>query len=764
MSVDESSEHFQVFAANLERAIARYGPDGSESRLERQRRQIRLLLNLERRFREALIAHRWGPGVYERFVHFICEKNILDARPYFRERQAIFTKYISKALKKRRARSLYRFRFNYTFVLFVLRCRQWHPGSKIVALARKIEAIRRELMEMNLPLAISQAKIFWSSTPRSHLSYMDLVQIHSAGLLAAIDKFVPGSTRGMTLPQILEKYRKFRSVAIGRMIGDRIEKYSISADTILETVDGKRKKIKDFKAGDKVWGVNACGQVIKTQVIQIHDHGTLPGFEVTFDDGYNCTCSLDHKFLTPEGMRPLKEIWRRDLGVFDGTAGKRKWMDGTLRDVLPQEKFVGTTSARLPGMSETPERDSSQGRDSGEDEVQKDGRLGDLLRVDVSDSQDQRGALQDLSKMQAGVSRGLDQRIRQVEAGKPGEGSREYGPGEFNFLPTAEGESRGRKEVQTENRKGHLHLEERKPGTVSRKYQTSLVGLQALENGSLASVQRDSNLDGGEREVFWNSETSRLRVSRPQDLDRSRRRFSFYERLEEAQSPPSNSSPRPDAQRGSSQARGRDSDSLESSLLSGQWPTESRLAPMAYGDAPLSETRSLVLRRIVRVRAVGPRRMYDLEVGHAKHNFLLPNGVVTSNSETAIHFYPVDKRKIYRANKRLRQFQGQVDYEALSNLVNAEVENPAHRTNASEIADLLAAASVISLNEKINTNDSRPEKSIDAIVDKHSAQNDDSAEKLENADAMISLQESIGDSLNFREKKIIAMKSGVRYE
>ncbi len=242
MSVDESAEHFQVFASNLEKCIEKYGPGEDESLLERQRRQIKLLISLETKFRKVLLEHRWGPGIYRRFVHFICEerRNILAARPYFRERQTVFTKYISNALKKKRDRSLYRFRFNYMFVLFALRCYRWRAGSEVVALAKQIESIRRELMEMNMPLAISQTRIFWSSTPRSHLSYMDLIQIHCAGLLAAIDKFVPGSTRGMTKTQALEEYRKFRAVAIGRMIGDRIEQYS---ETLIHFYPVDKRKI-----------------------------------------------------------------------------------------------------------------------------------------------------------------------------------------------------------------------------------------------------------------------------------------------------------------------------------------------------------------------------------------------------------------------------------------------------------------------------------------------------------------------------------------
>ncbi len=56
-----------------------------------------------------------------------------------------------------------------------------------------------------------------------------------------------------------------------------------------------------------------------------------------------------------------------------------------------------------------------------------------------------------------------------------------------------------------------------------------------------------------------------------------------------------------------------------------------------YADAPLSRTRSLVSRKIVRVSPVGKRQMYDIEVSNPKHNFCLPNGIITSNSHSVCY-------------------------------------------------------------------------------------------------------------------------------
>lgn len=229
----KDDQHFRSFASNLEATISRYGHSSEEDLTRLQNQQIDELVRLETEFRHTLIKHPWGPSVYRSFITYICEerRNILAARPFFRERQKIFTDQISKVLKAKAEKSLYKFRFNYEFVLFVLSARRWHQnraGSKIVVLAQRIRDLRTEIVEMNLPLAISRARIFWSRTPKSHLSYMDLVQITAMGLMNAIDKFV------------LPYSPAFRAMAIGRMIGNLIEQYS---ETLVHFYPVDKRKI-----------------------------------------------------------------------------------------------------------------------------------------------------------------------------------------------------------------------------------------------------------------------------------------------------------------------------------------------------------------------------------------------------------------------------------------------------------------------------------------------------------------------------------------
>lgn len=227
---DYSEPHFKTFAKVLESAISKYDSEDEKVIVDRQKKQVESLVGLENKFRKALIGHAYGAAAYRNFVRFICEekKNILAARPFFRERQDVFTAHISQAIKKRKEKELYKFHFNYTFILFVLRARKWGVSSPITKIANEIHRVREELIEMNMPLAINRARIFWSRTPKSHLSYMDLVQIASEGLMSAIDKFC------------LPYTPVFRSVAIGRMVGNFIEHYS---ETMLHFYPVDKRKI-----------------------------------------------------------------------------------------------------------------------------------------------------------------------------------------------------------------------------------------------------------------------------------------------------------------------------------------------------------------------------------------------------------------------------------------------------------------------------------------------------------------------------------------
>ena len=229
MSIDDiSSEQFRTFAASLKRAREKYGDLKEEDVTTLQQSQVERLVDLEVQFRQELLRSSVGPKVYKKFLHQICtvDRNVLAARPYFRERQKIFTAHISQALKDGNWKVLGEFHINWKFISFANRAAQLN--KKLRHLIREIEKNRWALVEINLPLVISRSRIFWSRTPQSHLTFLDFVQLGTEGLVAAIDKFC------------LPYTKVFRSVAIGRMVGNFIEHYS---ETVLHFYPSDRRKI-----------------------------------------------------------------------------------------------------------------------------------------------------------------------------------------------------------------------------------------------------------------------------------------------------------------------------------------------------------------------------------------------------------------------------------------------------------------------------------------------------------------------------------------
>lgn len=284
MMVDDP--HFRLFAQSLEAAIDRFGETEDRDFLARQKRQVDTLVSLERAFKKTLVAHSKGERVYRLFIRFICDerRNILDARPYFRERQNVFTQRISEALRSRKVRALYRFDFNYRFIQFALQVGRFRPGSPLVKIAKAVAAIRDELITMNMPLAISRARIFYSRTPKAHLSYMDLIQIACEGLMSGIDKFVPPFSKA------------FRSVAIGRMTGNFIEDYS---ETLVHFFPTDKRKI--YRA-NKLVGRQASVVDYEELAKQVN-RGVEPGHRTTSSEiaslmAASSTVSTDAPALT----------------------------------------------------------------------------------------------------------------------------------------------------------------------------------------------------------------------------------------------------------------------------------------------------------------------------------------------------------------------------------------------------------------------------------------------------------------------------------
>ena len=197
---------------------------------DQQRKQVEELLAAEREFKNTILTYRQASEIYKKFLLKVCiqNKNILSARPYFRETAVSFSKKITPAIKAASAaeadssketvlaalETLKTFDINYQFIKFIRQ--SWlgpfpKPAEKLF---QRVHKARNLLIENNMPLAINRAKLFYRKTPKSHLTLMDFIGICSMGLAAGVDKWCG------------EYSPVFRSVCIGRMVGNMIDSYS----------------------------------------------------------------------------------------------------------------------------------------------------------------------------------------------------------------------------------------------------------------------------------------------------------------------------------------------------------------------------------------------------------------------------------------------------------------------------------------------------------------------------------------------------------
>jgi hypothetical protein len=203
-------DSFYKLAGEVATALAQ-NKDGTT-----QKQQVEELLDAEKKFRENIQKYRQSTEVYKKFLQKVCiqNRNILSARPYFREAATTFSKSITPAIKANNIEELKKFDVNYGFIKFA-RDHWLGPFPKRAEeLFQRVHKAREILIENNMPLAINRAKLFYRKVPRSHLTLMDMIGICGLGLAAGIDKWC-----GAYSPV-------FRSVCIGRMVGNLIDSYS----------------------------------------------------------------------------------------------------------------------------------------------------------------------------------------------------------------------------------------------------------------------------------------------------------------------------------------------------------------------------------------------------------------------------------------------------------------------------------------------------------------------------------------------------------
>jgi len=225
----EDQEHFRLFAGRVKAKIAKYGKmDNDEEVLAQQRSQVEELQSLEKEWKTSVINSGKVEEAYGIFLDFILneKKNRLAARPYFRERQSVFTASISPGIKARDVDKIQKYDINFLFIKLV--AKTFQQPKDLLAIYNKVIKARNALIEINAPLAISKATSFGRNTPQSHLTFMDLVEITLEGLTNGVDKFCG------------EYSDTWRAVCIGRMTGNLIEDYN---QTLIHFYPADKRKL-----------------------------------------------------------------------------------------------------------------------------------------------------------------------------------------------------------------------------------------------------------------------------------------------------------------------------------------------------------------------------------------------------------------------------------------------------------------------------------------------------------------------------------------
>lgn len=482
---------------------------------------------------------------------------------------------------------------------------------------------------------------------------------------------------------------------------------SMHQDTYIPTPEGL-KKIRDFRKGNKVYCIDELGNKVETEVVDLHDHGTLDCYSVVFDDGHEVICTLDHKFLTEQGQIPLHEILTRDISVLCEKEqgeyyGRKKGIEVPVRagfciskidedapaEVSDMPKFglerKGVGLALFDGVQNL---SSNAGPSKRMRRVQKiKSRKHKSKKCFVAEGVDFsmwagfcfKNSNESTSKILSGVSKlglgredmGLslrvgfsnlvkDERTSQVVRGVQRYKTKEHKGSKFKNEPIR-GASKScfhhsaeylNATRDTSAKGGAFEEMER---SESREVQGMYLGgskkSQAIKDGGL--VEKRTWVED-EEDSLWRKGGAEVEAGgygEGQSLDRSGRLLPLlrtsYEHRVGGFSTPHRPAEGRYVEQGMFEKEGCCPDKGGHVVLPQQYRKNGiGMVGFISEHAPISNAGCMVSRKIVRAVPVGRHQCYDLEVACSTHNFILPNGVVTSNSH-AVAYTVTSARLLY---------------------------------------------------------------------------------------------------------------------
>lgn len=418
------------------------------------------------------------------------------------------------------------------------------------------------------------------------------------------------------------------------------------------------KKIEDFKAGDLVFSVNEAGETVETEVVALHDHGMLEAFEITFDDGYSMACSINHKFLTEEGQKPLWEILGSNSSILCDTKIKEKinaqekneWMGFPLRSNFCKSgnmeyppKMLSKMSREVVynGVLESPLWSNIQNKNI-DKKTSANLREMQIFSLEIGWGNN-RKTFGSLSNGIAHIS-GVDcssTKLRSVQYNKTEEHNEEESSIESIGITKSNSFKNSKKDFgktrnSTIKSRKVTTVEGTEPQKICSMHRSSLEKSKVIQNGDLASETIELGYETNS--LRKRSKTSRF--CKGKYLDRSGWILSLQRMFGKETKVVSNPSSGCDVECGSDSPQKDYVNSDEHGMFCEfDWGNETGMVGVAAGHDKIKNTRSLVHRKIVRVVSLGKRQMYDLEVACPTHNFILPTGVVTSNSHAVCYTY-----------------------------------------------------------------------------------------------------------------------------
>lgn len=268
MTTSLYGDSLKKFAKEINSVLAK-NKDGGD-----QHSQVQLLMSLEEKFRKDACKYLQSREIYRKFiVRVVSEnKNILSAKPYFREKMGSFSKGISPAIKEVKLKELQSFHINFNLVKFIKDSWAGDFPEDLQKTYDELVDVRRKLIENNMPLVINRAKLFFRKTQESHLTLFDLIGIASMGLVSGVDKWVG-------------QYSKvFNGVCIGRMVGNMIRNYSETMVHFFPSDAGILYRIRTIKSRQGIDDLTLLAEKVKESYQEDKKNGMkIPSQEITVD-------------------------------------------------------------------------------------------------------------------------------------------------------------------------------------------------------------------------------------------------------------------------------------------------------------------------------------------------------------------------------------------------------------------------------------------------------------------------------------------------